>query len=318
VKVRLGLLREYLYEAVSMTRVTSPSAPTDRDAAVPGHLPNELPGSAALDDERGNPPQPGQLGEEAWVPGRWFPNGLEAEPYDHDRLGSPDGMPEDMDETDDRMVGDGKGNGIPDPEAGDDDLKMSPHLKGDEDKTSLGDVPEEKPDHHLGENTDCDWLASAIRSYMQQKPLVLEYPAGAGMVDPIEPPKGFYSDFDMSRDHHDGDDIHGFAYNSPARPMGTDGDPRREEDPQSQLRMHVNGIPTTAVHPSVSGEEGWAALKAPEIPSLTGGSDTSATLGANAYSGGVESGDGSEEGEEGEEDQGGHAQGDEGQGDEQV
>lgn len=294
-----------------MTHATSPAAPTDPDATVFGHRPNELPGSAALDDERGNPPQPGQLGEEAWMPGHWFPNGLEAEPYDHERLGDPTGLPSgaegDLEETDDRMIGDGKGNGIPDPEAGDDDLKMSPHLKGDEEKTSLGDPPEEKPRGNFGESTD--WLTSEIKRYMQQKPLMLEYPAGAGMVDPIEPPKGFYSDFDMAKQHGDGEYIQSPWYQTPGRAMGTDGDPFRGEDAPGQLKMHTGeGIPTTAVHPAISGEEGFAALRAPEIGALTGGGDTSTMLGANAKPGAPDVDSEDDESEEGEE--GGDAEGD--------
>jgi len=308
VKVRLGLLREYLYEAVAMSALDSPSAPGDPDAGVPGHRPSELPGSAALDDENGNPPKPGEMDEEAWVPGRWFPNGLEAEPYDHERLGDPTGQPSgaegDLDETDDRMIGDGKGNGIPDPDDSDDDLKMSPHLKGDEEKTSLGSPPEEKPEKGFyGESVMPLWLRYEIREFFkQEKHLLLEYPPGAGMVDPTTEPKGFYTDFDMSRDHHDGEDIDGFWYASPARPMGTNGDFRREEDPQAQLKMHPRDNDPTTVHPSVMGMDGVASRRAPEIPELSGGSDTSKMLGANAKPGGgdVDSEGEPEEGEEGE------------------
>lgn len=51
IRVHLGLLRTYLRESVSMTGTSSRSAPTDPDAQVPGHLPNELPKSASLDDD---------------------------------------------------------------------------------------------------------------------------------------------------------------------------------------------------------------------------------------------------------------------------
>jgi hypothetical protein len=206
------------------------------------------------------------------------------------------------------MLGDGKGNGIPDPETGDDENKISPHLIGDEEKTSLGSPPEEKPEHHLGE--DHAWLKREIKRYMLQ-----EYPAGAGMVDPTTDPKGFYSDFDAARDHGDGEYIQSPWYKSPGRAQGTDGDPFRGEDPSSQLKMHPNDNDPTTVHPAVSGEEGWAALRAPAIGALTGGGDTSTMLGANAKPGApdVDSEDESEEGEEGE---GGDAQGDEAQGEE--
>lgn len=314
-RVRLGLLREFLFEAVLSTH-GGRAAPTDPDAQTPGHLPNELPGSAALDDERGNPPQPGEVDEEAIVPGRWAPNGLESEPWDHERLGDPIGQPSgaeigDMDETDDRMIGDGKGNGIPDPSDDLEDIKMSPHLKGDDEKTSLGSPPEEDPEKGFyGEGA---WLGHEIHDYMQQRQLLLEYPPGAGMVDPVEEPKGFYTDFDMSRDHHDGEDIQGMWYASPARPMGTDGDFRREEDPQAQLKMHVPDTDPTTIHPAAMGMDGTASRRAPEIGALTGGGDTSQMLGANAKPG-VEDVDSDDESEEGE---GGDAQGEQGQAEEQ-
>jgi hypothetical protein len=133
-RVRLGLLREFLREAVSMTRTTTPSAPTDPDATAPGHLPNELPTSAALD-------------EEAWVPGRWFPTeGEPMLPGDVDRLGDGTGdNPAGMDETDETYQGDGKGNGIPDPKDTDGDKDLAAHLRQDDD-TSLGEPPQEQPE----------------------------------------------------------------------------------------------------------------------------------------------------------------------------
>ena len=284
-RIRLGLLREFLHEAVMMSRGTTPSAPTDDDATVPGHLPNELSKSAALD-------------EQGWVPGRFFPNGFEPEPVDRERTGDPAGLPSgaeagDMDETDDRMLGDGKGNGIPDPDDGD-DLKMSPHLKGDDEKTSLGDPPEEKPEALFGETVT---LNREIKQYLLQ-----EYPAGAGMVDPVEPPKGFYSDFDAEKDHGSPEQIQGMYYLTPARPAGTEGDPFRPEDPSAALKMHCDSNEPTTVHPAVMGMDGVAARRAPEIGALTGGGDTSTMLGANAKPGGEEvdsEDDESEEGEEG-------------------
>jgi|SRR5581483_3110867 len=282
-----------------MSRGTTPSAPSDPDAAVPGHLESELPKSASLE---------GDMDEQAVVPGRWAPNGYEPEPYDHERLGDPMGLPSgaegDLDETDDRMLGDGKGNGIPDPETGDDDLKMSPHLKGDEEKTSLGDPPEEKPTSLFGETA---WLVSEAHEYMQQRQLLAEYPAGAGMVDPVEPPKGFYSDYDAERDHGSPEQIQGMWYATPGRPAGTEGDPRRPEDPVTTLKMHCPENDPTTIHPSVMGMDGVAARRAPEIPELSGGGDTSTMLGANAKPGGgdVDSEDDeSEEGEEGQDGEG--------------
>ena len=310
-KVRLGLLREFLYEAVLSCPASGPSAPTDDDARVPGHLPNELPKSASLEDDG--------LDEEAVVPGRWAPNGYEPEPYDHERLGDPTGSPsgaeasvdvggDDLDETDDRMLGDGKGNGIPDPNTGDDEIKISPHLVGDDEKLSLGSPPEEKPERHLGE--DHAWLKREIKRYMLQ-----EDPAGTSLADP-NGAKGFYSDFDMEKDHHTGADIQGLWYKSPGREPGTEGDPFRVEDPASRLKMHPDENDPTTVHPAVSGEEGWDALRAPAIGALTGGDDTSTMLGANAKPGAPDVGSDGEP-EEDEEGEGGDAQGDEAEGEEQ-
>ena len=251
-RVRYGLLKEYLQEAVLSTRVTSPSAPTDPDATVPGHLPNELPASAAIE------------------------------------------------ETDERYEGDGLGNGMPDPKSGEDNIKLSDHLRGDEDKTSLGTPPEEMPSKSFyGESLEIRRLNREIRRFLLQ-----EYPAGAGMVDPTKPPTGFYTDFDMKRDHHDGDDIHGFWYASPGRTPGADGDPKRGSDPYVQLGFHSpKGPHDWTTPPAASGEEGIAARRAPEEWTLNAGSDTSSVLGANnarPSSSGVGSEDGSEEDEEGE------------------
>lgn len=311
-KVRLGVLREFLREAVLMDKSTTAAAPSDPDAGVPGHRPNELPKSASLEDD--------PMDEEAVVPGRWAPNGYEPEPYDHERLGNPVGLPSgaegDLDETDDRMIGDGKGNGIPDPESGDEDDKISAHLRGDDDKTSLGSPPEEKPSHSVfDEGLEPDWLNREIKRYLLQ-----EYPAGAGMVDPIEPPHGFYSDFDMDKDHGSVEKTQGMWYASPARPAGGDGDPFRGEDPYAQMGFHSpKGPKDGTTPPSVSGEEGFAALRAPEEWSLNAGSDTSKALGANAKpdTGGEESEGESEEGEEGEAQGGEQSAGGQGQGKEQ-
>jgi hypothetical protein len=279
-----------------MDKSTSPAAPTDKDAAVPGHLPNELPKSAALD-------------EEAVVPGRWAPNGYEAEPYDHDAVGDPIGRPApedegDLDETDERMMDDGKGNGIPDPVTGDEDKDISSHLRGDTDKLCLGSPPEEKPTHSVwDEGLEPDWLNREINRYLLQ-----EYPAGAGMVDPVEPPHGFYTDFDMDKDHGSVDKVHGFWYASPARQQGADGDPFRGDDPYAQMGFHSpKGPKDGTTHPAVSGEEGFGALRAPEEWTLNAGGDTSTALGANAKPAGAggESEGEPEEGEEGEAGEGG-------------
>lgn len=233
-----------------MTRTTTPSAPTDPDATVPGHLPNELPPSASLD-------------EEAWVPGRWFPNkGEPLTPREEDELG-------DVDEGDERMEGDGAG--IPSPNDDDDDLAQ--HLRGDDDKTSLGSPPEEKPTKgRWDEVHDPAWLRREIRRFMLQ-----ENPAGAGMVDPSPDKPGFYTPFDMVRDHTGTDDPQDRWYRSPGRQPGTDGDPFRGPDPYAQLGFHApqGADDPGTTPPGAEGEEGVAARETPAVGELTMGDDTS-------------------------------------------
>jgi hypothetical protein len=311
VKVRLGLLKQYINEAVSMTRTTTPSAPTDDDATVPGHLPNELPKSASLEDDA--------LDEEAWVPGRWLPSeGEPMLPGDVDRLGDPTGdnpagMDDDLDETDDRTEGDGKGNGIPDPKDTDGDSDMAAHLRQHDD-TSLGEPPQERPEKGFyGEHVETSWLNREIRRFMLQ-----EYPAGAGMVDPIEPPHGFYTAYDQDKDHGSVEKIQGMWYRSPGRTPGEDGDPFRGTDPNAQLGFHPpagENDPGTSP-PATMGMDGVAARRAPPEWTLSAGGDTSTVLGANAAGakgggGGVGS-EGDEEAEEGE------AEGEEAEGSQQA
>ena len=287
-KVRLGLLREYLREAVSLTRTTSRGAATDPDAQVPGHLPEELPPSAATDG----------IEEQAMVPGRWY-GGEEPMGYDRERVG--DEIGEDpvhgMDELDDRMVGDKLGNGEDDPNDPDSDLKIADHLRGDEEKTSLGDPPDET----MGENVEVPaWMKRELKRFFLQ-----EYPAGAGMVDPVDA-KGFYTPFDMTKDHTGTDDLSATWYKSPGREPGGDGDPFRGPDPHAQLGFHPPKAQDdpTASPPAADGETGVAARLAPPIWQLSAGSDTSKALGANAK---ADSGEVGSEGEpeEGEEGQGG-------------
>lgn len=241
-RVRLGLLREYLREVVlremvPMSGMTSPSAPGDDDATVPGHLPNELPPSATLSDEEING------------------GGL--------------------DETDDRTVGDGDGEGgIDDPDTNPEG-KMAPHLRTDDD-TSLGSPPEERPNKGFYEST---WLNREIKRFMLQ-----ENPAGAGMVDPVKPPHGFYSDFDAVKDHGDVAKMQGAWYRSPGREPGGEGDPFRGEDANAQLGFHPPAGENTpdAAPPETMGMAGVAARRAPPEWTLNAGSDTSKVLGAGA------------------------------------
>ncbi len=261
-RVRFGTLREFLFE--SLARADTPSAPTDPDATVPGHLPNELPGSAALDDELGNPPE--DMDEEAMVPGRWY-GGEEPVGNDRERLGDQNGM----DEADERMENDGLGNGQKDPNEPDYDYDISDHLRGDEEKTSLGSPPDET----MGEG----WLRRDIKKFLLQ-----EEPAVATGVDPTDT-SGLYTPFDMANDHGDSDQVSSTWYKSPGREPGTEGDPFRGDDPWSQLGFHPpagEGDPTTT-HPAVVGMDGVAARRAPPIWQLNGGGDTSKMLGADAH-----------------------------------
>lgn len=271
-KTTLGRLRVLVRE--ELARASSRFAPTDPDARVPGHLPDELPPSAALD-------------EETWFPGHWMPNYDDMPPEDVERVGQPLGEPDPVDETDDRMVGDGKGNGLPDPnEGGIDDI--AGHLKGDEDKIALGDPP-------LDEVVEAAWLNREIKRYLLQ-----EGPAGAGMVDPTDV-HGFYTPFDMEKDHMGTDDLSATWYKSPGWEPGGDGDPYRGPDPYAQMGFHPPaGLddPTTTP-PGVSGEEGFAALRAPVDWTLGIGGDTTKIGGVEAPGPEVgEEGESEEEGEE--------------------
>jgi len=275
VKIRLGDLRRLINEEL-VARANSSSARSDDDAQTPGHLPSELPDSAAID-------------EEAWVPGRWNPT--EGEPLDDDeasRLGEPLG------ETDGFNIGDNLGNGEKDRNDPDsDDFRISAHLRGDDEKLSLGDPPDNEVMKDVQEAT---MLNREIKRYMLQ-----EYPAGAGMVDPTKDPKGFYTNYDPVKDHTGTDDLSATWYKSPGQQKGTAGDPFRTEDPASRLGFHPPDRRDSTSHPAVNGEEGNASRRAPEIWQLSGGGDTSTMLGpsAKAPASDVGSGDG-EEGEEGE------------------
>lgn len=289
-KIRLGVLRRMLREASSMTPNGSRAAPTDLDAQVPGHLPNELPGSAALDDEKGNPPQPGEVDEldeprpqgvnqQAMVPGRWY-GGEEPDGAERERLGDENGM----DEADARMIDDNRGpteDDPNDPDQGD----MAVHLRGDEERTCLGTPKrEEMGTLALGEVAQ---LNREIRRYMQQ---LHEEPAVASVsTDPTDT-RGLYTAFDMAKDHGTGDEIQGTWYRSPGREAGLDGDPFRGTDPQQQLGFHVAKKDSTSP-PAVSGEEGMDARRVKDPWPLGGGSDTSKMLGANARPDSVGSGD---------------------------
>jgi hypothetical protein len=215
-RIRLGLLREYLSEA---------------------------------------------LEEQAMVPGRWY-GGEEPVGDDRERVGDPLGI----DETDARMVDDDRGNGVGDPNDPD-DIDIADHLRGDEEKTSLGDPPDETIEEELA-------FVSA---------LLKEDPAVASGSDPTDV-HGLYTPFDMTRDHMGTDDLSATWYRSPGREPGGDGDPFRGPDPNVQLGFHTTRAQDdpAASPPAVDGDKGIAARQTPPIWQLSGGSDTSAMLGANA------------------------------------
>lgn len=212
--------------------------------------------------------------EQAMVPGRWY-GGEEPEGEDRERVGDPLGM----DETDERMEGDQSGNGHT-PDDVNNPEKLASHLRGSEEDTSLG-TPGDRQ------------LSMEIRNFFLQEEQgqladTPDAPEDGPTPEPGAPSKakGFYSDFDMTRDHTGTDNFPDFWYRSPGREPGSDGDPFRGTDPYAQLGFHppaAQNDPTTTP-PGVSGEEGAAALNAPKDPSLTAGGSTSKALGANANS----------------------------------
>ena len=186
------------------------------------------------------------IDEEAWVPGRWMPG--EGEPVSHEdaeRLGETD----EINET----------------------LKLAAHLRGPDDKTSLGDPPDETMRNEA-------LLRRELRRFFMQ-----EGPAGASGSDPREP-KGAYAPFDMVRDHTGTEDPTDAWYRSPGREPGGDGDPFRGPDPYAQLGFHPPkaGDDPTASPPAADGQTGAQARLAPPIWQLSAGSDTSTVLGAGA------------------------------------
>lgn len=176
-----------------------------------------------------------------------------------------------MEETDARTVGDDAG-----PSDENNDMKMSDHLMGDENKTGLGD--------HADGTVDESTFQDDLHAFFLQ-----EAEEGGGEAAPVASSPGFYTPFDMVKDHTGTEDPNSTWYRSPGREPGADGDPGRSADPYVQLGMH-------------SAKDGEHL--APQIWQLTAGSDTSAVLGANAKPAGAATGaDGEqEEGEEGTDD----------------
>lgn len=190
-----------------------------------------------------------------------------------------------VDETDDRMLGDDKGPGVPDPRTED----MSDHLLDDSDGRSLGSPAARTESVNLPV-----WFQEDLQEFFLQE---------------ADATAGFYPPFDMTKDHTGTDDLSATWYRSPGREPGGDGDPFRGSDPHSQLGFHPpqGAQDPTASHPAVSGEEGVAARRTPAIWQLSAGSDTSKVLGAGAKpdSSGGESGDESETSEAGSESESG-------------
>lgn len=231
------------------------------------------------------------LREEAMVPGRWY-GGEEPEGYDRERVGDPLGM----DETDDRMENDGSGNGFVADDEGDNE-KIADHLRTDDDNPALGSPSEEEMigsiGDDLGENLIVPrWMLDELRSFFLQ-----EDEAGTSLADPTDV-RGFYTPFDMTKDHTGTDNPNSTWYRSPGREPGSEGDPFRVSDPYARLGFHAPAGPNdpTASPPATDGE---AARLAPPIWQLSAGSDTSKVLGANAKG---DSGEVGLEGEPSEED----------------
>ena len=209
-----------------------------------------------------------------------------------------------MDETDERMVGDNAGD-THDPNDPN-DFDLSSHLRGTDEKLSLGD-----PDPM--DEAETSALFHSIKEYFLQEAEGVEAPSGddetpsPGSGAAVGSPSagnsnGFYTPFDMDKDHSS------TWYKSPGQGAGTAGDPFRGEDPYAQLGFHApaGDKDPTASPPATDGEEGVAARLAPPIWQLSAGSDTSKVLGANAKadSGGVDSGNEPEAGEEGQGEEG--------------
>lgn len=185
---------------------------------------------------------------------------------------------DEMNQVDDRMIGDGA----------DDDI--SDHLKDGEDGQSLGNSPDETMREH-------DDLSRELQLYFLQEDVEQQNSDAEPADGTSEPPgnggeaesggsapagaAGFYTPFDKERDHS------ATWYRSPGQAAGTAGDPFRSEDPHAQLGFHPPG------------SDGESKPLAPPIWQLSAGSDTSKVLGANAKAGagGGQSGDGSKESE---------------------
>ena len=86
IKTLSKIIRESL-----VARTGQVVAPGDDDQVVFGHLPNELPKSASLEEDD-------ELDEEAWVPGRWMPgSGEPMSKNDAEKLGDKRGHASDID-----------------------------------------------------------------------------------------------------------------------------------------------------------------------------------------------------------------------------
>jgi len=94
-RLTIKMLRKIIRESL-VARTGQVIAPGDDDQVVFGHLPNELPKSASLEEDD-------ELDEEAWVPGRWMPDsGEPMSKKDAEKLGDKHGMASDLDEDEDK------------------------------------------------------------------------------------------------------------------------------------------------------------------------------------------------------------------------
>jgi len=169
-------------------------------------------------------------------------------------------------ETDERMMGDGATNGF-------DDLgfpdSIALHL--DSKRAGLGD-----------DNADDDIVAHEIKEFFLQEQDASSDDEQATPTPGKAPEiKGFYTPFDMAKDHMGTDNFHGTWYKSPGQPAGAAGDPFRSEDPYAQLGFHppAGAADPTTTPPSTTGETGVTARDVPEDESLK--IDDTSKLGAN-------------------------------------
>ncbi len=182
-------------------------------------------------------------------------------------------------ETDDRMMGDDAANGDADlgfPE------ELAAHLQPGGDRPDLGDPNDD-------DYEDESYLDEELRRFFLQEddqsasaeggavPVPGESTEDGATPEPGVAPEtmGFYTPFDMVKDHTGTDNPNSTWYRSPGQPVG-DNDPFRSSDPYAQLGFHP---PADSAVPSPGGEAGGDAggaedsSGAEDVDVDTGGSD---------------------------------------------